>query len=75
MVAPRSDLWNYFWKGGKQNTSHFKAYCYGCIKHHRPNNVPINLTADEDGPSEYGSLAREDWFAEGMFPSLMFSSC
>ena len=30
---PPKDLWPFFHRGEKQNTSHWKAHCKGCIRH------------------------------------------
>ena len=27
-------LWSFFHRGEKQNTSHYKAYCTGCVHHY-----------------------------------------
>ncbi|KAJ7909552.1 hypothetical protein B0H13DRAFT_2233060 [Mycena leptocephala] len=36
MPAKKGDVWKYYHPGEKQNSSHFKAYCLGCINVHRP---------------------------------------
>ena len=30
---PLKDLWPFFYHGEKQNTSHWKAHCKGCVGH------------------------------------------
>ncbi|KAJ7576383.1 hypothetical protein C8J56DRAFT_1062093 [Mycena floridula] len=60
MPAPRGSLWQYFHKGDKANTSHYRAHCYGCIESHRPATAPIFVSSDSDDP--YAGLDREGWF-------------
>ncbi|KAJ6618631.1 hypothetical protein B0H10DRAFT_2189463 [Mycena sp. CBHHK59/15] len=69
MPAPKSGFWAFFWQGEKQNTSHFKAYCYGCINTHRPADGSADNVMDVDsGPSpEPGPhLENEPWFANAV---------
>ncbi|KAJ7237891.1 ribonuclease H-like domain-containing protein [Mycena haematopus] len=35
MPAPLGPVWEFFYPGGKQNSSHNAAYCLGCIRHAR----------------------------------------
>ena len=61
MPPSKGQLWKFFYRGEKQNTSQFKAYCIGCIQHYcvMPPNVPI----DVDQPD----LDIEVDFTEGWF--------
>ena len=59
-------LWEFFFQGEKQNTSHFKAYCHGCIKHHRPPDLPININNDTD----LMEILTQDWFKPGNISDL-----
>ncbi|KAJ7275752.1 hypothetical protein C8J57DRAFT_1223905 [Mycena rebaudengoi] len=48
MPPKEGALWEFFFKGPKQNTSINEAYCLGCIHHHRcvedpPNNTDLVL--------------------------------
>ncbi|KAJ6624566.1 ribonuclease H-like domain-containing protein [Mycena sp. CBHHK59/15] len=33
-MSVQNPLWDYFHPGPKQNSSHFTAFCKGCVKHH-----------------------------------------
>ncbi|KAJ6564768.1 hypothetical protein B0H19DRAFT_942310 [Mycena capillaripes] len=71
MPPKKSDIWAFFHQGEKQNSSHFKAYCLGCINIHRPpagsaNNV---MDVDADGNGEDFSeplLATQAWFDDAV---------
>ena len=47
MPPSKGQLWKFFYQGEKQNSSQFKAYCKGCIHHHR---VTPNEAIDVDQP-------------------------
>lgn len=63
MPAPQGNLWLYFFKGEKQNSSQHKAYCYGCIQKHRPPAAAIDL--DDNEENLYLALRSADWFEGG----------
>lgn len=52
------ELWEYFYRGEKQNKSHYKAYC---IKYHAPNYVKSQSNLD------LTNLNGENWFTPGMY--------
>lgn len=54
------ELWDYFYRGEKQNKSHYKAYCYGCIKHHAPDYIKHQSNLD------LTTLNGENWFPQGL---------
>jgi hypothetical protein len=35
MPPSKGPLWKFYYQGQKQNSSQFKAYCKGCVQHHR----------------------------------------
>ncbi|KAJ7839423.1 hypothetical protein B0H13DRAFT_2366841 [Mycena leptocephala] len=64
MPAKKGALWKYYHPGEKQNSSHFKAYCLGCINVHRPASAgsaadPMDI--DSDGEDQNGGLGGA-WF-------------
>lgn len=61
MPPSKGALWEFFYRGEKKNSSHYHAFCLGCLKKHQPNEVPISI--DEDG-SEVLPLD-DAWFKEG----------
>ncbi|KAJ7022150.1 hypothetical protein C8F04DRAFT_1138886 [Mycena alexandri] len=36
--------WEFFFPGPKENKAHYRAYCLGCIRHHRQGLDPPNDT-------------------------------
>ncbi|KAF5347675.1 hypothetical protein D9758_014844 [Tetrapyrgos nigripes] len=58
MARGKGELWAYYYEGEKQNSSHFKAYCLGCIKHHAPAHIKANVSLD------ITTLDGEQWFKE-----------
>lgn len=55
-------LWKFFYKSGeKQNSSHYKAYCLGCVSHHAPNEMPLDADGDPDIPR----VKDKQWFKDG----------
>ncbi|KAJ7912030.1 hypothetical protein B0H13DRAFT_2478538 [Mycena leptocephala] len=64
MPGKKGDLWNYYHQGGKQNTSHYQAYCLGCLYVHRPASAgsaadPMDI--DSDSGDQHLALG-EPWF-------------
>lgn len=62
MPPPKGQLWEYFRLGDKQNSSHYRAHCYGCLENHRPSDEPIAV--DDDGNTQ---LTSDDWIVEGTY--------
>ncbi|KAJ7774329.1 hypothetical protein DFH07DRAFT_767496 [Mycena maculata] len=61
-MAPNpGPLWGYFHPGEKQNESHHKAYCYGCIDSHRPQ-ASAGHVIDAANPAGVVALKAESWF-------------
>ncbi|KAF9002656.1 hypothetical protein BDZ89DRAFT_967851 [Hymenopellis radicata] len=56
-MAPKGTLWEYFYQGQKQNTSQYRAHCWGCLEKQRPSDIPIDL----DTPV---NPAAEAWFQD-----------
>ncbi|KAJ7860651.1 hypothetical protein B0H13DRAFT_1639429 [Mycena leptocephala] len=74
MPTQKGGLWKYYHQGEKQNTSHFKAYCLGCINVHRPasaGSAANPMEVDSDNEDQNVSLGGE-WFTAGT--SLVYSS-
>jgi hypothetical protein len=61
---PMSGLWKWFYKGERQNTTHFKAYCWSCIADSGPPNAQQRCNANGDAPT-FGWMTREGWFTSG----------
>lgn len=62
MPPPKGALWDYFHVGEKQNASHYRAHCRGCLENHRPFDAAIEL--DDDGNTNLGT---NDWMIQGMY--------
>ena len=60
MPAEKKPIWKFFLPGNKQNGSHQRAHCRGCIEAKHPEGDPIQL--DEDGKVD---LASESWVIQG----------
>jgi len=60
MPPSKSPIWNYFLSGAKQNASHIRAHCRGCIEKARPAGEAVELD-DEGNPK----LSSESWVIEG----------
>ncbi|KAJ6528869.1 hypothetical protein B0H19DRAFT_1083210 [Mycena capillaripes] len=68
MPAEKGPLWKYFYCGEKQNSTHHKAYCLGCLNVHRP--APAGTPAepmdiDTDSDSEDHGLGGA-WFTAAL---------
>ena len=61
MPANKGPLWKFFHPGEKQNSSHYKAYCLGCVAYHAPTSLPLNTDGDPDIPK----VKNEKWFIDG----------
>jgi hypothetical protein len=48
MPAPKGPLWKYFLIGSKQNKTHYRAHCIGCIQNECPTGVAIELDDNRD---------------------------
>jgi hypothetical protein len=72
MPAAKGPLWKYFVAGTKQNGSHNRAHCLGCIEKERPAGEIIEL--DNDGNA---SVSSEAWVIEGKYhpPSILEAQC
>ncbi|KAF9009846.1 hypothetical protein BDZ89DRAFT_1047717 [Hymenopellis radicata] len=53
-------LWGYFYKGAKQNTTHSRAHCLGCIEKAQPKNIVIDVD------DNILNSSTEDWFKEAL---------
>ncbi|KAJ7437344.1 ribonuclease H-like domain-containing protein, partial [Mycena latifolia] len=42
MPPAKGPIWEFFFTGPKQNSAQYKAYCLGCIRHHRQVQNPPN---------------------------------
>jgi hypothetical protein len=62
MPPSKGPLWKFYYQGEKQNSSQFKAYCKGCIQHHRIEEEPI----DVDGPDMEAEVdLTQGWYKTG----------
>ena len=60
MPSSKGPLWKYFLAGAKQNGSHVRAHCRGCIEKQRLARDVTEL--DENGNPK---MSTEVWVAEG----------
>lgn len=60
MPPTKGALWNYFLVGTKQNGSHVRAHCLGCLEKERPAGTTLEL--DDNGNPK---LTSESWVIEG----------
>jgi hypothetical protein len=60
-ATKKGPLWKFFPIGEKQNSSHYKAYCFGCVSHHAPTDLPLNADSNPDIPK----VQNEKWFIDG----------
>ncbi|KAK7051671.1 hypothetical protein VNI00_004650 [Paramarasmius palmivorus] len=60
MPPTKGPLWVYFHQGEKQNSSQYKAYCYECLKQHRPADAPINVDVTDE------LMKAETWFNDAI---------
>lgn len=51
MAQGKGTMWDFFWKGDKQNSNMYKAHCLGCI-HHQMGNVQLSNTNTLDLSNE-----------------------
>ena len=65
MPPSKGPLWVHFLSGAKQNGSHIRAHCRGCIEKQRPAGDVTEL--DENGNPK---MSTEVWVAEGRLHSL-----
>jgi len=61
MPPQKSPIWNHFLSGEKQNGSHVRAHCRGCIKKERPDGDIVEL--DDKGKPKL--LSQSQWVIEG----------
>ena len=66
MPAVKGPLWQFFLAGEKQNESHVRAHCRGCIEACRPEGEAVEL--DESGNEV---LQSQSWVVEGMYHLLV----
>ena len=60
MVPTKGILWTYFLAGEKQNGSHIRAHCWGCIEKECPIGEILELDTDENP-----KLSLEPWVVAG----------
>ena len=60
MPPAKDPIWKHFLTGERQNKSHVRAHCRGCIEKERPENEAIEL--DDDGRPK---LSSQSWVIEG----------
>lgn len=70
MPPMKGPLWDYFLAGAKQNGSHIRAHCRGCLEKARPAGATVEL--DEDGEPKMSS---EPWVVEGKHYSHYHKIC
>jgi hypothetical protein len=62
MPPNKGPLWKFFYTSGeKQNKSHYKAYCLGCVSHHASTEIPLDTDGDPDIPK----VKEKQWFKDG----------
>ncbi|KAG6888519.1 hypothetical protein C0992_008317 [Termitomyces sp. T32_za158] len=60
MPPTKSEVWQFFLPGAKQNGSHLRAHCLGCLEKCRPNGEVVEL----DGHGFPKSLSSDSWVKE-----------
>ncbi|KAJ7794703.1 hypothetical protein B0H14DRAFT_2621692 [Mycena olivaceomarginata] len=67
MPPKKGPLWQFFHQGGTQNTSHYKAYCLGCIEaHHQTHgNDSDAIDVDANATSSLRDPSEQQWFKDG----------
>ncbi|KAF8878171.1 ribonuclease H-like domain-containing protein [Gymnopilus junonius] len=60
-MGKRHPIWQYFIAGTKQNGSHLRAHCIGCVEAQRPEGLAIDLTNNDP---EKLKLSSESWVIE-----------
>jgi hypothetical protein len=60
MPPSKGPIWDHFLPGEKQNGSHIRAYCRGCIEKERPAGDIVEL--DDGGKNR---LLPQPWVIEG----------
>ena len=60
MPPSKGPIWNHFLSGEKQNGSHLRAHCRGCIEKERPDGDIVEL--DDEGKPK---LLTQLWVIEG----------
>jgi hypothetical protein len=59
-------LWPFFHRGEKQNSSHFRAYCKGCVTHHEAQAELLDESAvSDDVDAGTAMRAKQKLFEEG----------
>ncbi|KAJ8503277.1 hypothetical protein ONZ45_g11006 [Pleurotus djamor] len=48
MPPARGPLWEYFHQGARRNTSHYNAYCWGCLSHYSKGKVTTTSDTGSD---------------------------
>ncbi|KAJ7788224.1 hypothetical protein B0H14DRAFT_264813 [Mycena olivaceomarginata] len=68
MPPKKGPLWQFFHQGGTQNTSHYKAYCLGCIEaHHQTDgNDSDAIDVDADATSSLRDPSEQQWFKDAV---------
>ena len=62
MPPTKGPLWDHFVPGAKQNGSHIRAHCRGCIEKKQPAEDLMEL--DDNGNPKISS---ESWVVEGKY--------
>ncbi|KAJ7798073.1 hypothetical protein B0H14DRAFT_3546293 [Mycena olivaceomarginata] len=64
MPPKKGPLWQFFHQGGTLHTSHYKAYCLGCIEaHHQTHsNDSDAIDVDTDATSSLRYPSEQQWF-------------
>jgi len=60
MPPSKGPIWGHFLSGEKQNESHIRAHCRGCIENERPDGDIVEL--DDEGKPK---LLSQSWVIEG----------
>ena len=70
MPPTRGDLWKYFHRGDEElNSSHYAAYCLGCVEHHGPEDFV------DGNDSTATDLLSATWFDAGESDVSIMCSC
>jgi hypothetical protein len=67
-------LWPFFHCGEKQNSSHFRAYCKGCVAHHEAQAKLLDESVISDDVDAGTVMLAKQLFKEGV-QIICFGCC
>ena len=77
MSSKANPLWEYFYRGKKQNNSHFATYCKACVHHFQAETRTAYETRIEDADEAKKFAEKQKWFDDGehyLYPKYMIET-